>query len=106
MKFFESNVPSLPKTRADLPCAWACCAKSWASAATWNGRKTTFTLPVIFATSAEKSVAFWLTDSRSTVTPLAVSASPTMSARPVEYDSWSSTIITVSPDFTPSVDVM
>ncbi len=53
--------------------------------------------------SDEKSVAFWLIDSRSTLTPLPESDWPTMSARPVEYDSWSSTTITASPDFTPSL---
>ena len=53
--------------------------------------------------SEEKSVAFWLIDSRSTLTPLPESDWPTMSARPVEYDYWSSTTITASPDFTPSL---
>src|SRR5919108_152602 len=102
LNFDESKVPSLPNTTADLPCAFSCCAKSWACDATWNGRKTTFVDDVTLATSDEKSVAFWLTDSRSILTPLPESDCPTMSARPVEYDSWSSTIITVSPELTPS----
>jgi hypothetical protein len=38
--------------------------------------------------------------------PFAVRAVPTMSARPVEYDSWSSTTITESPDFTLSAENM
>ena len=85
--FDESNVPSLPNAVAPLPCAFSCCAKSWASDATWNGRKTTFVLDVTFAISDEKSVSFWLTDSRSTLTPFVFSEAPTMSASPVEYAS-------------------
>ena len=42
---------------------------------------------VTFATSAEKSAAFWLTDSRSTLTPAAFRSFWTMSARPVERTS-------------------
>ena len=59
----------MPNTIAVLPCAFSCWAKSWASEATWKGRKTTLVELVTLATSEEKSVAFWLTDSLSTLTP-------------------------------------
>ena len=69
LNFDASKVPSVPNTTAVLPCAFSCCAKSCASEASWKGRKTTFVELVTLATSEEKSVAFWLTDSRSTLTP-------------------------------------
>jgi hypothetical protein len=78
------NVPSVPNTTADLPCSFSCWAKSWASVASWKGRKTTFVELVTLATSAEKSEVFWLTDSLSTSTPAFLSAAETMVASPVE----------------------
>jgi hypothetical protein len=58
------------------------------------------------ATSAEKSVACCEIDSRWTVTPAPCSVLPTMSARPVEYASWSSTIMTLDPLLAPSFSCM
>ena len=69
LNFDESKVPSLPNTTAYLPCAFSCWAKSCVCDASWNGGNTTFVAPPTLATSDEKSVAFWLIDSRSTVTP-------------------------------------
>ena len=106
MNFDESNEPSLPKTTADLPCALSCCAKSWVCEASWKGVKTTLVELVTFATSDEKSVAFWLIDSRSTLTPACLSTVWTMSASPVEYDSWSSTIMTLVPFVAPRCFLM
>ena len=59
--------------------------------------KITFVELVTLPISAEKSVSFWLIDSRSTLTPAFFRSACTMPASPVEYDSWSSTTITSSP---------
>ena len=49
---------------------------------------------VTLLTSDEKSVCFWLTDSRSTLIPAFSSTGAIASASPVEYEVWSSTSIT------------
>ena len=48
---------------------------------------------VTLATSEEKSVSFWETDSWSTLIPAALKIGIIAATRPVEYASWSSTII-------------
>src|SRR5919197_1409621 len=82
------------KTVALLPCSFICCPKSWAFAASCHGRNTTFVPAGILLTTDEKSVDFWLTDSRKTATPAPLSFCSTLSAMPVEYDVWSSTMKT------------
>src|SRR5919106_2931425 len=86
--------PSEPKMTASLPCSDIWLPKSWALAAICQGRNTTSVSPATPETSAEKSVWSWLTDSRSTVTPASSSASAVESARPVEYEVWSSMMST------------
>ncbi len=49
---------------------------------------------VTLATSEEKSVDFWAIDSRTTVTPSVSHVAVAESARPVEYEVWSSTTST------------
>src|SRR6516225_1648707 len=87
------NRPSVPKITAFL-CCWArlrpnCCAL----AAICQGRTTTVVAGVTLATSEEKSVTFWDTDSWSTLIPAAWKIGIIVETRPVEYASWSSTII-------------
>jgi len=48
---------------------------------------------VTLATIEEKSVSFWETDSWSTLIPAALKIGTIAETRPVEYASWSSTII-------------
>src|SRR3954451_23413733 len=68
----------------------SCCAL----AATCQGRITTPVSALTLLTSDEKSVCFWLTDWRSTLTPAFSSTGVIASASPVEYEVWSSTSIT------------
>ena len=106
MNFDESKLPSVANTIAFLPWALSCWARSCVCDASWNGVNTTFVLLSTFPTSAEKSVSFWVIDSESTLTPAFVSADLTIPARPVEYDSWSSTIMTLEPLVTPRCFIM
>ena len=87
------NRPSVPKITAFF-FSWAmlrpnCCAFD----ATCQGSTTTVVAGVIFATSEEKSVTFCETDSWSTLIPAAWKTGIISETRPVEYASWSSTII-------------
>src|SRR6476620_6428223 len=87
------NSPSVPKITAFL-CCWArlrpnCCAFE----ATCQGSTTTVVAGVTLATSEEKSVSFCDTDWWSTLIPAALKIGVIAATRPVEYASWSSTII-------------
>ena len=101
-----SKLPSVANTTAFLPCDLSCCARSCVCEASWKGVNTTFVELPTLPTSAEKSVSFWLIDSESTLTPAFVRSDLTIDARPVEYDSWSSTIMTVEPLVTPRCFIM
>src|SRR3954470_87556 len=79
---------------ADLFCSLRFSPSCCALAATCQGRITTPVSDVTLLTSDEKSVCFWLTDWRSTLTPAFSSTGVIASARPVEYEVWSSTSIT------------
>src|SRR6185437_10603972 len=87
------NSPSVPKITAFLCCAARLRPNCWALAATCHGSTTTEVDGVTLATSEEKSVVFWDTDSWSTLIPAALNTGVMAATRPVEYDSWSSTII-------------
>src|SRR3954449_6574875 len=86
--------PSVPKMTACLFCSLRFWPNCCALAATCQGRITTPVSGVTLLTSDEKSVCFWLTDSRSTLTPAFSSTGAIASASPVEYEVWSSTSIT------------
>src|SRR5262249_34816289 len=87
------NRPSVPKITAFL-CCWARLRPNcWALAATCHGRTTTVVAGVTLADSEEKSGAFFETDSWSTLIPAALKIGTIAATRPVEYASWSSTII-------------
>src|SRR4249920_171116 len=87
------NSPSVPKITAFL-CCWARLRPNcWAFAATCQGSTTTEVSGVTLATSEEKSVSFCETDSWSTLIPAAWKIGVIAETRPVEYASWSSTII-------------
>src|SRR5262249_52607294 len=78
------NRPSVPKITAFL-CCWArlrpnCCAFD----ATCQGRTTTVVVGVTLATSEEKSVSFWETDSWSTLIPADLKIGTIAATRPVE----------------------
>src|ERR1700760_4585658 len=87
------NRPSVPKMTAFLCCSARFLPNCWPLAATCHGRTTTLVVEVTLATSEEKSVTFWLTDSWSTLIPAALKIGSIAATRPVEYASWSSTII-------------
>src|SRR5919106_244899 len=78
---------------ASLPCSVSCSANTCPFAASCHGRKTTSASPTAL-TSAEKSLASWLTESRRTVTFASSSAAVAVSASPVLYELWSSTMKT------------
>src|SRR5581483_424967 len=85
--------PSVPKITACL-CCWARFRPNcWALAATCHGSTTTEVEGVTLATSEEKSVVFCDTDSWSTLIPAAVKTGVMAATSPVEYASWSSTIM-------------
>ena len=83
----------MPKITAFL-CCWARSRPNcWALAAICQGRTTIDMAGVTLATSEEKSVVFCETDSWSTLIPAALKTGTIAATRPVEYASWSSTII-------------
>ena len=86
--------PSDPKMTASFCCSASWLPKSCALAATCHGRKITSVSSATAETSDEKSVWSWLTDSRVTVAPPSSSAAVVESARPVEYELWSSMMST------------
>src|SRR5215210_8236729 len=94
--------PSEPTMTASDPCSASWFPKVWAWLPSCHGSNAT-SASLTRLTSAEKSVVFWLIDSRFTVTPASSSAVVVLSARPVEYEDWSSMTQTV---FAPSVSAM
>src|SRR5437016_9520768 len=80
----DDCVPSVPKIVAFLCCSARFLPNCCALAATCHGRTTTLVLPLTFATSDEKSVTFWLTDSWSTAMPAALKIGVIDEAKPVE----------------------
>src|SRR5919202_2523992 len=94
LKSDGENRPSLPNITALPPCSESCCLKTCALAASCHGRKTTSVSAETLLTSAEKSLYFWLTESRVVATPPPLRVCSAASARPVEYEVWSSMIMT------------
>ena len=87
------NSPSVPKITAFLCCSARLRPNCCAFTASCHGRTTTDVCGVTLLTSDEKSVVFWLTDSWSTLMPAYLKTGDIAATRPVEYASWSSTII-------------
>src|SRR5262249_31009048 len=85
--------PSVPKITVFLWCCARLRADCCALAAICQGRTTPVVAGVTLATSEEKSVSFCETDSWSTLIPAALKIGTIAETRPVEYASWSSTII-------------
>src|SRR6266852_1136837 len=85
--------PSVPKITAFLCNCAMLRPNCWALAAICQGRTTTESAGVILATSEEKSLTFCDTDWWSTLIPAALNIGSIAATSPVEYASWSSTII-------------
>ena len=77
-------VPSVPTIVAFFFCSARFLPNCSAFAATCHGRTTTVVSGVTFATSDEKSVTFWLTDSWSTLIPAFWKIGIIDETRPVE----------------------
>ena len=80
----EDCVPSVPKIVAFFFCSARFLPNCSALAATCHGRTTTVVWGSTFATSDEKSVTFWLTDSWSTWMPAFLNTGIIAETRPVE----------------------
>ncbi len=94
MNVLGASVPSVPTIVAVLCCSWRFFPNCCALGGSCHGSTTTVVCGVTFATSEEKSVTFWLTDSWSTLIPAFLNTGIIEDTRPVEYTSWSSTIMT------------
>src|ERR1700752_4078149 len=77
-------MPSVPTMTAFLCCSARFLPNCSPLAATCQGRTTTVVCGVTFATSDEKSVTFWLTDSWSILIPAFWNTGSIADTRPVE----------------------